>query len=81
MDFLKSLFAKLTGTVVTKGSAFVKLAEREAQVLEAKGKIIALEAAHKAEHVILDELQQAAEAVHVESGKIADRLAKINSLL
>jgi hypothetical protein len=80
-NFLRNLFRKVTGQTVAKGSAFVKIAEREVQILEAKGKVIAIEAAHKAEHAVLDELQKAAEAVHNESGKIADKLAAVNSLL
>lgn len=76
-----NLFRSAAAALKSEGSAFVKLAKHEEAILAAKGKIIALEAAHEAKHALLSELEKAAVAVHTESGKIADRIAALDASL
>lgn len=76
-----NLFKSAAAALKSEGSAFIKLAKHDEAILLAKGKIIALEAAHEAKHAILSELEKAAVAVHTESGKIADRIKELDASL
>lgn len=48
----------------TNGSAFARVAEHDAAILEAKGKIVALEAVNEATDKALTELEDASERIH-----------------
>jgi hypothetical protein len=74
-------FASVLPGVTAKGSAFVRVAEHEALLLEAKGKVIALQAAEKVADEALNELASATSAIHSGRDRIASRIAAINSAL
>lgn len=81
MNFFKRLFGKVEVEVANRGSAFVRVALHEAEVLEAKGKVIALDAANAVAQTALDLLASEAARVHKAQDEIAARRAQILSVL
>jgi len=67
--------------IENKGSAFVRAAEHEAKILEAKGKVVALKAAETVANAALDELEKLAAEVHAGRDAIQSRLDKVSALL
>lgn len=67
--FFRNLFARLKG-VQAKGSAFIKIAEADVKAAEAKGRIIAIDAANKAKTEVVDFLKKEATRVHADADKI-----------
>lgn len=77
---IRSFFAKLgiklrgyATDVEKKGSAFVAVALNDARLIEAKGRLIALETTHKVQNDIIAEYEKAAEAVHAEKDRVEAR--------
>lgn len=65
----------------TKGSAFVRAAAHEAEVLSTKAKIVMLDTANAAAHKAIDALEHEAVRVHAAQDEIAARRAKLATLL
>lgn len=83
-DFFTRLFGKakqVEQDFVAKGSAFARHAVHEAEVLEAKGKILALDAVNALAHAALDELTKEAARVHAAQDAIAAKRAELLKLL
>lgn len=83
MNWLKRLWLKFRGGlgIAGKGSAFARVALHDMAVLEAKGKIVALDAANKVAHEAYDFLELEAARVHAAQDSIEARQAKLSSLL
>lgn len=67
--FFSNLFVRLRG-IEAKGSAFIKIAEADVKAAEAKGRIIAIDAANKAKAEVVAYLEKEASRVHAETDKI-----------
>jgi arginine utilization protein RocB len=83
MNFFKNVlrrFQKVEQNVVNRGSAFAKLAVHEAEHLEAKGKILALDAALTAAKYANEGLLAEAARVHAAYDKMAEERQKIIAL-
>jgi hypothetical protein len=80
MNWLKRLYYKFKG-VEGKGSAFARVALHDMAVLEAKGKIVALDAANAAANAALSFLEAEAGRVHAAQDAISARKAKLEELL
>lgn len=78
---IANLFRKVTSSFTSKGSAFIRVAEHEAAILEAKGKLIALEAANKATSTALDEIEAGAAKIHSVRDNLQARIAKVQATL
>jgi hypothetical protein len=65
----QNLVAKLRG-VEAQGSAFIKIAEADAKALEAKGRIVAIDAANKVKTEVVEFLEKEATRVHADADKI-----------
>lgn len=65
----------------SKGSAFARIAEHEAQVLAHKGKLVAINAATKAAQSAIDELEQLTNEAHKGLDKVAERLRNLDARL
>jgi hypothetical protein len=65
-----ALFKRAVLAVEATGSAFIKAAEADAKALEAKGRIVAIDAANKAKAEVVAFLQTEVARVHAESDKI-----------
>lgn len=78
--FFQQLFTKLKG-IEAKGSAFIKIAEADVVAAEAKGRIIAIDAANKVKIEVVSFLKAEAVRVHADADKIKadfdDILAKL----
>jgi len=71
IPFFSKLFAKVKASITAaEGSAFVKIAEAEAKGLEAKGRIVAIDAANKAKTELVAFYEKEASRVHAEADKI-----------
>lgn len=79
--FFARLFPSLVSSVKGGGSAFAQLAQHEAAVLEQKGKLIALDAAHAAKEAVLTEIEKGIDAAHQRSAEIAARIEANNARL
>lgn len=73
MGFLSNL---LNGAKA-EGSAFAKIALADVKALEAKGRIVAIDAAHEAKRVVIEEFQAEAVRVHAEADAIAAEFEKL----
>lgn len=71
-----NIFARIKGTQA-KGSVFIKIAEADLKAAEAKGRVIAIDAANKAKAEVVSFLQKEAVRVHAESDKVKADLEEI----
>lgn len=78
---IKSLFLRLKASLLSKGSVFIKIAEADALALEAKGRIIAIDAATAVKHDLAATLEKEAARVHAASDAVKERYNAILSQL
>lgn len=69
MSLITTLLNKVKG-IEAKGSAFVKIAEADAKALEAKGRIVAIDAANKAKTELVAFYEKEVTRVHAASEKV-----------
>jgi hypothetical protein len=78
---LQSAFRRLKTFFLSKGSVFVKIAEADALVLEAKGRIIAVDAANAAKNYLAATFEKEVERVHADSEAVKQRFNDVLSNL
>jgi hypothetical protein len=79
-----SLSTKLKGLwpfAKAKGSVFLKLAESDLALVEARGRIIAIDLAHKAKHEEAAVLEAEAARVHQAAAALRSRIEGVLALL
>lgn len=82
MGIFSSLWNKVrSANLAGKGSAFARVATHDAAITEAKGKIIALDAANKAHASAIYALEVSASKVHGVQSSIKSRLSALSSAL
>ena len=70
-SFFSALFSKVKAAVgAAEGSAFVKIAEADAKALEAKGRIVAIDAANAAKAELVAFYEKEASRVHAAADKV-----------
>lgn len=79
--WFKRLYTKVVLNAGTSGSAAFRVAEHDVKVMEAKGAIIALQAAEKVTNGLLDELEVAASKVHKGRDAIHSRIETLQKNL
>lgn len=65
------------GKIKAEGSAFIKVAEAEVKSVEAKGRIVAIDAANRVKHEVADFLDKEVARVHDEANKVHTRFDSI----
>lgn len=74
-----SIFSRAAEKLKTDGSAFAKAAIHDAQVLEAKGKIAALDAKQELDEKIVTALEDEVTRIHEAREYLRDRVEKVLS--
>jgi hypothetical protein len=69
------------GKIKAEGSAFVKVAEAEVKAVEAKGRIIAIDAANRIKNEVAEVLEKEAARVHADIAAVHERFDAILALL
>jgi hypothetical protein len=72
-SWFKSKWAGIKG----KGSVFVKIAETDALALEAKGRVIAIDAVNTAKNDLVGFYEKEVARVHAETDKVKDRFKAV----
>ena len=78
---ITSLFSSAKDSIVAKGSVYAKLAEADVLALEAKGRILVVDAANKVKHDLAALYEVEVNRVHVESEAVKIRFKAILALL
>jgi len=74
---MAGFFSNLLGAAKADGSAFVKLAEADSSELEAKGRIVALDAAHSVKTEVVDFLEKEVDRVHATADVLNTRFKSV----
>jgi hypothetical protein len=80
-NFFSKFFKKPAQEFVAKGSAFARHAVHEAELLEAQGKILALDTVNKVADAALDALKAEVARVHAAQNELAAKRTALLSLL
>lgn len=76
-----NLFRRIKLTFTTKGSAFARVAEHDAAITDAKGKVIALRAVQDVHDKAVSELENAAAEAHQLRDELDKRLKTVIAAL
>lgn len=74
---LKTFLQGLGSKVKAEGSAFAKIVEVDAQAIEAKGRIIAIDAANKVKNEVADFVEKEANRVHTDLAAVKTRFSNV----
>jgi len=70
-SFFSKLFSRVKAAVgAAEGSAFVKITEADAKALEAKGRVVAIDAANEAKAKLVAFYEKEAARVHADADKV-----------
>lgn len=74
---LKSFIQSLGSKVKAEGSAFAKIVEVDVQAIEAKGRIIAIDAANKVKNELADLVEKEVDRVHTDLAAVKTRFSNV----
>lgn len=74
---LKTFFQGLGAKAKAEGSAFAKIVEVDVQAVEAKGRIIAIDATNKVKNEIADFVEKEADRVHYDLDAVKTRFSNV----